>query len=73
MSYMKTVKKVNPTISHCKKKKVLYFFNFEMMFKKFIVVISSWLTWVKPLFCTPQTYTVLHVNYVSIQLEEKKV
>ena len=34
MSYMKAVKRVNLQISHCKKKMVLYFFNFEMMFSK---------------------------------------
>lgn len=41
------------------------------MFTKYILVIISQHLQFKSLCCTPETHTVIHVNYVSIKLEKR--
>ena len=43
------------------------------MLTKLIVVIISQYMCVEALLCTPQTYTVLSVNYISIKLKKESL
>lgn len=55
----------------------IYFFHFVSIWDdgcslKVTAVIISWYMYVKSLCRTPETYTVLYANYISIKLEEKE-
>ena len=43
------------------------------MFTKYILVIISQHLQFKSLCCTPETHTVIHVNYASVKLEKKSI